>query len=99
MTGIIVNKEKAPDVHSICDLFNPKYKGKVDMLNEVRETVPLVMKCEGVDPEQGDRSRLDESDRKNQGRRRIGPDPPLHRQRLRAGPDQRQRGRGDRLVG
>lgn len=50
MTGIIVNKETAPDVHSICDLFNPKYKGKVDMLNEVRETAPLVMKCEGVDP-------------------------------------------------
>jgi spermidine/putrescine transport system substrate-binding protein len=50
MTGVIVNKETAPDVHSICDLFNPKYKGKVDFLNEVRETVPLVMKCEGVDP-------------------------------------------------
>jgi spermidine/putrescine transport system substrate-binding protein len=50
MTGIIVNKELAPEVHSICDLFNPKYKGKVDFLNEVRETVPLVMKCEGVDP-------------------------------------------------
>ena len=50
MTGIIVNKELAPDVHSICDLFDPKYKGKVDLLNEVRETVPLVMKCEGVDP-------------------------------------------------
>jgi spermidine/putrescine transport system substrate-binding protein len=52
MTGVIVNKETAPDVHSICDLFNPKYKGKVDFLNEVRETVPLVMKCEGVDPNQ-----------------------------------------------
>ncbi|MGN6556647.1 MAG: polyamine ABC transporter substrate-binding protein [Solirubrobacterales bacterium] len=52
MTGIIVNKETAPDVHSICDLFNPKYKGKVDFLNEVREAVPLVMKCEGVDPNQ-----------------------------------------------
>ncbi len=51
MTGIIVNKELAPDVRSICDLFDPKYKGKVDLLNEVRETVPLVMKCEGVDPE------------------------------------------------
>jgi spermidine/putrescine transport system substrate-binding protein len=50
MTGIIVNKDLAPDVRSICDLFDPKYKGKVDMLNEVRETVPLVMKCEGVDP-------------------------------------------------
>jgi spermidine/putrescine transport system substrate-binding protein len=52
MTGVIVNKETAPDVRSICDLFNPKYKGKVDFLNEVRETVPLVMKCEGVDPNQ-----------------------------------------------
>jgi spermidine/putrescine transport system substrate-binding protein len=51
MTGIIVNKEKAPNVHSICDLFNPEYKGKVDFLNEVRETVPLVMKCEGVNTE------------------------------------------------
>jgi spermidine/putrescine transport system substrate-binding protein len=37
-------------VHSICDLFDPKYKGRVDFLNEVRETVPLVMKCEGTDP-------------------------------------------------
>jgi spermidine/putrescine transport system substrate-binding protein len=52
MTGVIVNTAKAPDVRSICDLFNPKYKGKVDMLNEVRETVPLTMKCEGVDPNQ-----------------------------------------------
>ncbi|MGV1047808.1 MAG: polyamine ABC transporter substrate-binding protein [Solirubrobacterales bacterium] len=51
MTGLIVNKELAPDVHSICDLFDPKYKGKVEMLNELRDTVPLVMKCEGVDPE------------------------------------------------
>src|SRR5664279_6639918 len=51
MTGVIVNKKKAPDVHSVCDLFDPKYKGKVDMLNELRDTVPLVMKCEGVDVE------------------------------------------------
>ncbi len=51
MTGLIVNKELAPDVHSICDLFDPKYKGKVEMLNELRDTVPLVMKCEGVDPD------------------------------------------------
>jgi len=50
MTGVIVNKETAPDVKSVCDLFESQYKGKVDFLNEVRETVPLVMKCEGVDP-------------------------------------------------
>lgn len=51
MTGLIVNKELAPEVHSVCDLFDPKYKGKVEMLNELRDTVPLVMKCEGVDPD------------------------------------------------
>jgi spermidine/putrescine transport system substrate-binding protein len=52
MTGVIVNKDTAPDVRSVCDLFDPKYKGKVDFLNEVREAVPLVMKCEGVDPDE-----------------------------------------------
>ncbi len=49
MTGVIVRTDLAPDVHSICDLFDPKYKGKVDMLTELRDTVPLVMKCMGVD--------------------------------------------------
>jgi spermidine/putrescine transport system substrate-binding protein len=52
MTGVIVRTDLAPDVHSICDLFNPKYKGKVDMLTELRDTVPLVMKsgCNGNKP-------------------------------------------------
>jgi spermidine/putrescine transport system substrate-binding protein len=54
MAGIIVRKDLAPDVRSVCDLFDPKYKGKVEMLNELRETVPLVMKCEGVDPNEAD---------------------------------------------
>jgi spermidine/putrescine transport system substrate-binding protein len=49
MTGLIVRTDLAPDVKSICDLFDPKYKGKVDMLTELRDTVPLVMKCQGVD--------------------------------------------------
>jgi len=49
MTGLIVRTDLAPDIKSICDLFNPKYKGKVDMLTEMRDTVPLVMKCQGVD--------------------------------------------------
>jgi spermidine/putrescine transport system substrate-binding protein len=49
MTGLIVRTDLAPNIKSICDLFNPKYKGKVDMLTEMRDTVPLVMKCQGVD--------------------------------------------------
>lgn len=51
MTGLVVNTALAPDVTSINDLFDPKYEGKVEMLTEMRDTVPLVMKADGVDPE------------------------------------------------
>jgi spermidine/putrescine transport system substrate-binding protein len=51
MTGVIVRKDLAPDVTSIADLFDPQYKGKVEMLTEMRDTVPLVMKSMGVDPQ------------------------------------------------
>jgi spermidine/putrescine transport system substrate-binding protein len=50
MTGIIVRKDLAPDITSVNDLFDPKYKGKVTMLSEMRDTVPLVMKADGIDP-------------------------------------------------
>ena len=50
MTGLVVNTELAPDVTSINDLFDPKYEGKVEMLTEMRDTVPLVLKADGVDP-------------------------------------------------
>jgi spermidine/putrescine transport system substrate-binding protein len=50
MTGIWVDTAKAPEIKSVNDLFDPKYKGKVTMLTEMRDSVPLVMKAEGVDP-------------------------------------------------
>jgi spermidine/putrescine transport system substrate-binding protein len=50
LVGLIVRKDLAPNVRSICDLFEPQYKGKVEMLNELRQTVPEIMKCMGVDP-------------------------------------------------
>lgn len=49
LTGLVVRKDLAPDVTSICDLFDPQYAGKVEMLTEMRDTVGLVMKCNGVD--------------------------------------------------
>lgn len=52
MTGIWVDTSKAPEIKSINDLFDPKYKGKVTMLDELRETPALVMLAEGVDPAQ-----------------------------------------------
>ncbi len=52
MTGIWVDKSKAPEIDSVNDLFDPKYKGKVTMLEEMRDSVALVMKGEGVDPDE-----------------------------------------------
>jgi spermidine/putrescine transport system substrate-binding protein len=49
MTGLWVDKSKAPDITSINDLFDPKYKGQVTMLTEMRDTVALVMKADGVE--------------------------------------------------
>jgi spermidine/putrescine transport system substrate-binding protein len=52
MTGLIVRTDLAPDIHSINDLFDPKYKGKVTVLEELRDTIPLIMMSEGIDPHQ-----------------------------------------------
>jgi spermidine/putrescine transport system substrate-binding protein len=49
-TGIWVDTSKAPEITSVAQLFDPKYKGKVEMLDEMRDTVPLVMQSEGIDP-------------------------------------------------
>ncbi len=51
MTGLVVRTDLAPDVSSICDLFDPRYKGKVTMLEELRDSVPMTLKCMGIDPD------------------------------------------------
>ena len=52
MTGVIVRRDLAPGVRSVCDLFDTRYRGKVTMLTELYDTVPLVMKCDGIDPDE-----------------------------------------------
>jgi spermidine/putrescine transport system substrate-binding protein len=52
MTGLVVNTAQAPDIKSVADLFDPKYKGEITVLTELRDTVPLIMKSEGVDVEE-----------------------------------------------
>jgi spermidine/putrescine transport system substrate-binding protein len=49
LTGVWVDTSKAPEIKSVDDLFDPKYKGQVTMLTEMRDTVPLVMQSMGVD--------------------------------------------------
>ena len=98
MTGIWVDTAQAPDITSINDLFDPKYKGRVTMLTEMRDTVPLVMKADGVDPSHGDHRGVDGRGRQDPsgGRRRA--DPALHRERLHGGHHERKRRGLDRMV-
>ncbi len=50
MTGLIYNKDKVARPESINAIFDPKYKGKVTMLTEMRDTVGLTMLGMGMDP-------------------------------------------------
>jgi spermidine/putrescine transport system substrate-binding protein len=51
LTGIwVITSGPGNEIHSMRDLFDPKYKGKVELLTEMRDTVPLVMQMQGADP-------------------------------------------------
>ena len=52
MTGLIVRTDLAPGVDEIADIFDPKYKGRVTMLTEMRDTVPMTLKSMGIDPDE-----------------------------------------------
>ncbi len=50
--GVIYRSDKiGGDLTSVNDLFDPKLKGKVTMLSELRDTVGSVMLAQGKDPE------------------------------------------------
>jgi spermidine/putrescine transport system substrate-binding protein len=51
MTGISYNPKKTGrELTSINDIFDPKFKGQVTMLTEMRDTLGLVMLGQGKDP-------------------------------------------------
>lgn len=50
-TGWAWNKEAFPEgLHELDDLMNPKLKGKVQVLSEMRDTIGLILSGQGVDP-------------------------------------------------
>ena len=52
LTGIwVITSGPGNQIRSMKDLFDPKYKGKVELLDEMRDTVPLVMQMQGADPQ------------------------------------------------
>jgi spermidine/putrescine transport system substrate-binding protein len=67
LAGIIVNKRLAPEIDSVNDLFDPKYKGRVTVFTEMRDVIPLMMLADGTDPDDASKQDwLDEIDRLDQ---------------------------------
>ena len=57
--GLIYRKDKTGgDLTSINDLFDPKFKGKVTMLTEMRDTVGSVLLGEGIKPEKATKDQV-----------------------------------------
>ena len=80
MTGLIYRKDKVTPT-SINDIFDPKLKGKVTMLTEMRDTVGLTMLGMGKDPTTGSLDdamaaldKVDKANRDGQIRRFTGND-------------------------
>lgn len=47
--GVAWNKEKVGELRSVSDLWKPELKGRVEVLDEMRDTVGLIMLEQGVD--------------------------------------------------
>jgi spermidine/putrescine transport system substrate-binding protein len=80
MTGIVYRKDKLTP-ESVNDIFDPKLKGKVTMLTEMRDSVGLVMLGMGKDPSKDDpdaalaaMDKIDRANRDGQIRRFTGND-------------------------
>ena len=51
LTGIAYNPALTKrEVHSLADLFDPAFRGRVGLVTEMRETVALTMALQGADP-------------------------------------------------
>ena len=57
--GIAANKTTAGFVKGFKDLFDPRLKGKVSLLTEMRDTIGLAMLANGDDPTKADRTSFD----------------------------------------
>ena len=63
---LIYRKDKTGgDLTSVNDLFDPKFKGKVTMLTEMRDTVGSVLLGEGIEPEKATKDQALAGDRED----------------------------------
>ena len=99
LTGIAYNGNVTKEVRTIDELLTrPDLKGKVTVLTEMRDTMGLMLLSIGNDPANFTDAAVRRRAGQAQEGRRLRADPPVHRQRLRAGPRQGRHRRLHRLV-
>jgi spermidine/putrescine transport system substrate-binding protein len=59
MTGLGFDKSKTGNLTSVNEFYDPKYKGKVDYLTEMRDTIGLTMIKLGLDPSKATKADCD----------------------------------------
>jgi spermidine/putrescine transport system substrate-binding protein len=81
MTGIGYNRKEVGELKSLKQLFDPKWKGRVSMLSDARDSLSLVLRMEGKDSSKATIDELmaavetvDEQNRNGQIRRFTGND-------------------------
>jgi spermidine/putrescine transport system substrate-binding protein len=82
VTGLAIRTDLAPGVDSVADVFDPRYRGKVSMIDEMEDCVGLVMLALGDDPSHFDgigaalkgMDRIESAVRSGHVRRFIGDD-------------------------
>ena len=83
LTGIAYNSAKVPEVRSVEELFTrADLKGHVTVLTEWRDTMGLILQQLGKDASNFTDDDFTRRDRLSAEGQRLGPDPPVHRQRL-----------------
>ncbi len=87
MTALAYNRAATGrDITKIDDLWDPAFKGKISLLSDMQDGLGMIMHLAGQIAGGSDDGGRAEGRRPDQGAEGQGPDPPLHRQRLRRRP-------------
>ena len=99
MTGIAYNAKLTSPITSMDQLLeDKKLKGRVTLLDDLSDTLGLVMLSNGDDPSKVTEDDVQQGARPRQGGRRLRSGPPVHRQRLQRPAGEGRPDGGRRLV-
>ena len=87
LVGLAYNRAATGrDITTIDDLWDPAFKGRVSLFSDAQDGLGMIMLSQGNSPEDPTTETRSEGGRPGPGAEGQGPDPAVHRQRLRRRP-------------